>query len=255
MTERRADNRPDTSNGRDAHSGGDATMGQDRHPGPSDAARAGAPSAVGSALTFARESLVDVSASLATRDEAALTRALRIAAMVAPPEAVDEILLQAHLFVGFPVALEAFILWRELLPPTSAPRDSEENPVSWDSRGEEVCRVVYGVNYGKLRANVAGLHPELDRWMVAGGYGRVIGRPGLDLVTRELCIAALLAVWGSPRQLHSHLRGAMHAGASPDELRAAIRITCRHLDLDAIERILPLLDRVLESRENRGASE
>ncbi len=54
------------------------------------------------------------------------------------------------------------------------------------------------------------------------GYGKVLGRPGLDLATRELCIVALLAVLRTPRQLYSHLRGALNAGAPPPEMEEVL---------------------------------
>jgi 4-carboxymuconolactone decarboxylase len=63
----------------------------------------------------------------------------------------------------------------------------------------------------------------MERWMVVEGYGKVLGRPQLDLPTRELCIVALLAVLGMPRQLHSHLRGALNAGATLEEVEVAMR--------------------------------
>ena len=47
-------------------------------------------------------------------------------------------------------------------------------------RGEEVCRTVYGGQYEGLRRNVRDLHPDMERWMVVEGYGKVLGRPGLD---------------------------------------------------------------------------
>lgn len=179
-------------------------------------------------LGIARESLVALSAAVATRNMAEIERALRIAARTADPLWVDEVILQAHLFVGFPIALEAMRIWR-----TTARRETVEDvlddPAAWTRRGAEVCRTVYAENYEKLRANVAALHPDLDRWMVVGGYGRVIGRPQLDLATRELCIAALLAVWDAPRQLHSHLRGALNAGASIPAVDEAVEIACRYL--------------------------
>jgi 4-carboxymuconolactone decarboxylase len=58
--------------------------------------------------------------------------------------------------------------------------------------------------------------------MVAEGYGKVLGRPGLPLVDRELCIVAMLAVLQAPRQLYSHLRGALHAGATESDVRFAL---------------------------------
>jgi 4-carboxymuconolactone decarboxylase len=194
-------------------------------------------------LSFEREALVDVSAAIAVRNEAALERALRIAARVTSLEQVDEVLLQAHLFVGFPIALEALILWRRVHPSHSPA--AEESSADWVTRGEAVCRTVYAANYDKLRANVEALHPDFDQWMATGGYGRVIGRPGLDLATRELCIVALLAVWNTPRQLHSHLRGALHAGASVAEVRAALDIACRHLGRVRGDEVRRLAERVL----------
>lgn len=58
--------------------------------------------------------------------------------------------------------------------------------------------------------------------MVNEGYGKVLGRPGLPLVTRELCIAALLAALDAPRQLYSHLRGALNAGAPREAVEATL---------------------------------
>jgi 4-carboxymuconolactone decarboxylase len=172
--------------------------------------------------------LVRLSASLATRDPAAI-RASMVAALDADPVAVEEVLLQSHLFVGFPDALNALGLWREISGRPASPSLGED-PREWDGRGAEVCATVYGANYQKLRANVRTLHPDVDGWMATGGYGRVIGRPGLDLAARELCIAALLAVWNVPRQLHSHLRGALNAGASKEQVMDAIKMACAFID-------------------------
>jgi 4-carboxymuconolactone decarboxylase len=172
--------------------------------------------------------LLRLSASLGTRDSAAIRAAMEAAAD-ADPVAVEEVLLQSHLFVGFPDALNALGLWREVSGRPASPSLGED-PGVWEARGEVVCATVYGSNYEKLRANVGSLHPDVDGWMATGGYGRVIGRPGLDLVTRELCIAALLAVWNVPRQLHSHLRGSLNAGASIEEVDEAVEAACGYLD-------------------------
>ncbi len=179
----------------------------------------------------ARRALLRVAAALATRDEAAVRAAMVDARDAAPSGAVDEVLLQSHLFVGFPDALNALAVWREVSG-TPAPASAGEEPAAWTARGERVCAAVYGANYGKLRENVERLHPDVDGWMATGGYGRVIGRPGLDLATRELCIAALLAVWNVPRQLHSHLRGALNTGATAAQVDEAVDVACGYLPPD-----------------------
>ncbi|HVG45279.1 MAG TPA: carboxymuconolactone decarboxylase family protein [Longimicrobium sp.] len=184
----------------------------------------------------ARLALLRVAAALGTRDADAVRTALEEARGAADAAAVEEVILQSHLFVGFPDALNALGTWREVSG-LLAPPASGEDPAAWEARGEAVCETVYGANYRKLRENVRALHPDFEGWMVAGGYGRVIGRPGLELKTRELCIAALLAVWNVPRQLHSHLRGALNAGASPAEVEQAVEVACSFVRGDAAVRV------------------
>ena len=117
---------------------------------------------------------------------------------------------------------------------------------------ERVCGVVYRENYAKLRGNVAALHPDIDRWMVVGGYGRVLGREGLDLPTRELCLVALLAVWDVPRQLHSHLRGALNAGADATDVETAVDVACGFLTPPKAEQVRALWQQVRSKTESAG---
>lgn len=182
----------------------------------------------GAPLDRRDDALIDLSAAIASRDADALGRSLRAAAALDEPAAVDEVILQSHLFVGYPVALEAMVKWRGLIHHRGESR--EPSSPAWAEQGSRTCRMVYGQNYEKLRLNVQALHPDLDRWMVETGYGRVLSRGGLSLAERELCIVGLLAVWDSPRQLHSHIRGALNAGASEDAVQAAIEVAGRYLD-------------------------
>lgn len=182
------------------------------------------------AAAGARGRLVETCAALAAGDPEALDRELAATARaveegVLEARAVEEALLQSHLFLGFPAVLRALSRWRGHRPGPPEEADPLAGPEAAGARrerGEEVCRRVYGRAYGALRRNVAGLHPALDRWMVDGGYGKVLGRPGLDLGVRELCIVALLAVRGWRPQLHSHLRGALNVGVEPAVVAGAL---------------------------------
>ncbi len=182
-------------------------------------------------MTKEQRPLLELSAALAGGHTETLRRALEAGFREANPGAVEEVLLQSYLFLGYPAALNAMALWREVSgrePPEPVSDDWD----GWRGRGEEVCRVVYGGQYEGLRRNVRALHPDMERWMVVEGYGKVLGRPGLDLRTRELCIATLLAVLRTPKQLYSHLRGALNAGADPGEVEEALEVACGHLDAE-----------------------
>ncbi len=154
-------------------------------------------------------------------------RAKELRAASVPTAWVDELLLQSILMVGYPRALLAFGIWRKTsgLPAPDTDPDAEPGrEEEWLRRGEEVCRQVYGDNYRKLRENVRQLHPAADFWMVAHGYGRTLGRAALDLQRRELCTVAQTAVLDTPRQLHSHLRGSLNAGASFAQIEAVLSV-------------------------------
>jgi len=197
----------------------------------------------GTGLGPERTNLIRLSSVLAARDPEALARVLSEALDMGLSGPVEEVILQSYLFLGYPVALNAFKVWRDLGGTVRGDVPSEDWP-GWSRRGEEVCRTVYGGQYEGLRRNVRALHPDLERWMVVEGYGKVLGRPGLDLATRELCIAALLAVLGAPRQLYSHLRGALNAGAGTSEVESAMEIAFEQIDPEGTAEALEVWSRV-----------
>ena len=163
------------------------------------------------------------------------------------PVAVEEIILQSYLFAGFPRTLNAARAWRivsEQPSPASDDEASVDDLALWRSRGEETCAVVYGDSYEKLRRNIRELHPALDEWMIVDGYGKVLGRPGVGLKTRELCVVAACAVSGQQRQLHSHLHGALNAGASASELAAVLDALTDLISRDDLSRYRQLLHKV-----------
>jgi 4-carboxymuconolactone decarboxylase len=155
------------------------------------------------------------------------------------PVWVDELLLQSVLMLGYPRALVGAAAWRAASGVSSPATDPSfaESPHDWRARGETTCRLIYGANYERLRENVRLLHPALDAWMVTEGYGRVLSRPGLDPARRELCTVAQIATLGTERQLHSHLRGALNAGAAAAVVEAVVSLVGADLD-DRLNAIL-----------------
>ncbi len=170
-------------------------------------------------LSDVERTLVRLAAIIAVGDEPATRAAfIRAIADAVPPAWVEEVVLQTYMFAGFPRALNAMREWRRLSGIRAPDHDPELDRADTGERGATTCEHVYGRFYTNLRRNVATLHPALDRWMVDTGYGQVLGRPALDLARRELCIVAICAAAGYPRQLQSHLHGALHVGVDPDHI-------------------------------------
>src|SRR5438094_1930407 len=154
---------------------------------------------------------------------------------------IEELLLQSMLVVGYPLALVAFAVWREIAGPT-AERGHAAEPLAhedwqaWADRGAAVCREVYGRAYHKLLLNLRALHPALEDLVLVDAYGKVIGRPGLDLKRRELATVAAMAVLGTTQQLHSHLPGALNTGASAEEVEAVLELVAGDLSPEYLRR-------------------
>lgn len=202
--------------------------------------------------------LLRMSAALAAGDAAAVGRELRWAAANVDPQEVDEAIVQSCLFVGFPAALDAASQWRRLRGDAPVERDplaGAGRAAERAERGEALCRAIYGSVYDALRRSVADASPALDRLMVEVGYGTVLGRPGLDVVRRELCLVAILAAQDRARQLHSHLRGALRVGAPAGRVLAALEIGLARAPEAARSRLRRVWDRVVGDTVEQAETE
>lgn len=177
------------------------------------------------ALDLETRLLIRLAAAVAAGDDQTLRAAAIDAARGTPVAWVEELLLQSYLFCGFPRTLNGMREWRKasgVPAPVYDADTAEGDPDAWRARGEQMCETVYGRLYSGLRRNVRALHPALEEWMVVEGYGKILSRPGLDLARRELCVVAVCAATRQARQLHSHLHGALNAGASRAAVSAAL---------------------------------
>jgi 4-carboxymuconolactone decarboxylase len=205
-----------------------------------------------SVLSDSASALIALAATIATGDVAVIEAAVADARRAGVPSiAIDELVLQSVLTVGWPRALVAAGICRAAIGAESGDRTGDldyDRHHDWTARGEATCRIIYGDHYDKLRANVRNLHPALEAWMITEGYGRTLSRPGLDLKTRELCTVAQTAVLRTPRQLHSHLLGALRAGASADELTGTLNATRQLLSASEWDEVVLLWNRVRDAQ-------
>ena len=204
-------------------------------------------------MTESTRALVDLSAALSAGSREGLADAIDRAA-AADPVGAEEVLLQSYLFLGYPAALNAFKVWR-VRTGRAAPTPTEDDWAGWRVRGEQVCARVYGGQYERLRGNVAALHPDMERWMLTEGYGKVLGRPGLALPVRELCIAALLAGLDAEPQLYAHLRGALETGATVVEVEEALDLAGRRITPERAAAARAVWARVRDRRSARPGEE
>lgn len=167
------------------------------------------------------------SAAVALADEEAMTEVISLGREKGlSAEMFYEIVLQSYLFLGFPRMLTAAETLAEVFP--SAHNGFELEQVSsseskeWFERGVELCQKVYAEKYGSLMQRVGAMAPEVFRWMIIEGYGKVLSRPVLDIISRELSIIAFLMMENREKQLRSHIMGAINVGAPVSLVRTVI---------------------------------
>ena len=117
---------------------------------------------------------------------------------------IYESLLQTYLFAGFPSALISLKRLNEIVGKDKVYKGYDLKKYS--KRGEKNCRIIYGNKYYKLISNVKSFSPEMAEWLIVEGYGKVLGRTGLTLKEREICIVSILSALKFKDQLYSHIK-------------------------------------------------
>ena len=169
--------------------------------------------------------LLPVIAAASALSKMSLLRELIIQAKIkrVPFAKIYEAILQNYLFSGYPSALLSLKILKEVFPNKKFSRTADMNLYHFRRRGEINCKKIYGDKYHKLVNNVKKFSPDLAEWLVLEGYGKVLGRKGLSLKERELCIVAVLTVMKFEDQLYSHINGAFRTGASIKEITKVIQ--------------------------------
>lgn len=106
----------------------------------------------------------------------------------------------------------------------------------------------------RILSRLHALDPDLMAYIRDFAYDTVYDRPGLDLKTKELIACALLTSLGSPPELRTHLRGAMNAGATEQEVREALLFCAPYLGFPRTVAAFEQLRGLNEHRERRRIS-
>lgn len=167
-----------------------------------------------------RAALGAVAAAGATGARDLLARSVALArSLGAEPAVLREVLLMLVPYAGFPRALAAFHA-AELAP---AADDAETAAERRAELGRRAFEGVYGETSERVLSGLRALDPRLPAWTLEHAYGRVLARPALALLERELLAVSLLtALGGLSDPLLGHMRGALRLGASAPEVESMV---------------------------------
>jgi len=169
-----------------------------------------------------RAPLLAAAAAGAAGDLALLRRLLGEARARGSPgaEVLREALLQLVPYAGFPRAIAALGVAREVL---GAP-DGAVDASAEGEGGSALFDRVYGPTAREVRRALGSSHPALEAWTLRFAYGVVLSRAGtLDLETRELLAVAILTALGDlPDPLLGHMRACLRVGTTAEEVAAAV---------------------------------
>jgi 4-carboxymuconolactone decarboxylase len=87
-------------------------------------------------------------------------------------------------------------------------------------RGQELLESLHGGHAGEaMVAEMQEICPDFADMAIEWALGGVMGRPGLDLVTRQLVVIASCVTLGHAMpQLRAHTEAALQAGASKQQI-------------------------------------
>lgn len=134
------------------------------------------------------------------------------------------------------------------LGPVNDSPDPTPAPVS-GSPEPSARQTIFGAQEERILARLAALDPGLMTYVRDFAYDTVYERPGLDLKTKELVACALLTSLGSPPELRTHLRGALRAGATEQEVRETLLLCVPYLGFPRVVGAFEQLRGLLEGKE------
>jgi 4-carboxymuconolactone decarboxylase len=143
-------------------------------------------------------------------------------------EEIIEVLIQLSVYRGFPAALNAFAVAKDIFAAGSPTiRANVPPPAVVESRADRLERgratlaKTSGSSGDAVVRSFDDVAPDLGRMIVEHSYGEVFSRSGIDMKSRELSACAALAAVGSATTeipLRVHINAALNVGATREEI-------------------------------------
>lgn len=130
--------------------------------------------------------------------------------------------------------------------------DTKDQPVGDYERGIEVMNRLWGEDMtARLREIWKTANPDVEKYITAFALGEVWARPVLDLKTRSLiCLAASVAL-EREGQVRLHTHGALHSGATPEEVAETIVQLMIYASFPAAWQAMVAASEVISEHETR----
>jgi 4-carboxymuconolactone decarboxylase len=145
----------------------------------------------------------------------------------------------------------------EPAPASQPPAGPEPAPASDGSlyqRGLAVRRAVLGdAHVDRSLATANAFTAEFQTFITEHVWGALWTRPGLQRRERSLITLALLAGLGRAEELPLHVRGALHNGLTPEEIREVLLHTSAYAGVPAVNTAFAVARRTLEEIAAEGA--
>lgn len=111
-------------------------------------------------------------------------------------------------------------------------------------------KAIWGKNFEAIERSLKEADPDLFHYIQEFAYDEVLSRPGLDLKTRELLAITSLIALGSPKELGTHIEGALRNGASEQEVRETIIQSALFVGFPLALGAMKMLQNLLRKRES-----
>ena len=141
---------------------------------------------------------------------------------------LEEALLMCALVCGFPRAITAWGHVDAAWPAAATPAGGGLPEAEQAPAGDALFASIYGDNEHQVRAMLRGHHQELHDFVLEAAYARILTRPGLPPLTRELVAVGILAAEDQERQFRGHARGARNHGATAQQLEEVLSTVFAH---------------------------
>lgn len=118
-----------------------------------------------------------------------------------------------------------------------------------EQHGADVMRTL-GIDPDGIIAGMAPLDERFGHTIVEYVFGEIVGRPELDLRTRQLATLAILATLGGcEAQLELHLKATLRAGATRTEIIALLTHAAAYAGIPRVMNAMNVAKRVLPPAE------